>query len=190
MGKVILYNMISIDGFFEGPNHDISWHNVDAEFNEFAIEQLDSASALIFGRKTYELMAGWWPMPEALQNDPIVAGWMNALPKLVFSRTLDRAGWSNTRLVRDAIIDEVSKLQSAEKNAFIFGSANLASTLRKMGLVDEYRIMVNPVVLGKGTLLFTADIGKLALRLIRSKTFKSGNVLLCYEVEKKQSIPV
>ena len=101
MRKVILFNMVTLDGFFEGPNREINWHHVDEEFNEFAIDQLDSADGLLFGRVTYEMMASYWPTPAARTNDPIVAGKMNALPKFVFSRTLKKAEWNNTKLVKE-----------------------------------------------------------------------------------------
>lgn len=90
MRKLLVFNLVTLDGYFEGPNRDISWHNVDAEFNEYAIDMLNSVDTLIFGRVTYELMAGYWPTPDAIKNDPIVAGKMNALSKIVFSRTLNK----------------------------------------------------------------------------------------------------
>src|SRR6266496_5967963 len=111
MRKVFLFNMVSLDGFFEGPNRDISWHNVDEEFNEFAINQLNEVDTLLFGRVTYEGMASYWPTEFAISNDPIVAGLMNSLPKIVFSTTLDKAEWNNTRLVNDNAAEEVSKLK-------------------------------------------------------------------------------
>src|SRR5512138_2820550 len=101
MRKVFANEMISVDGFFSGPAGEIDWHNVDAEFNDYAVEMLDSVDLLIFGRVTYELMAGYWPTPEALRDDPRVAARMNALPKLVFSRSLGRVAWENTVLAPD-----------------------------------------------------------------------------------------
>ena len=110
MRKVILFMMVTLDGFFEGPNGEIDWHNVDQEFNKFAIEQLDSVDILLFGRKTYELMASYWPTPAAATDDPIVADKMNRLPKIVFSKTLSSVEWQNTRLVKENVAEEVAKL--------------------------------------------------------------------------------
>ena len=93
MRKVILFNMVSLDGFFEAPKRDINWHNVDDEFNEFAIEQMNTVDTLIFGRVTYEFMVSYWPTSEAITNDPIVAEKMNSLPKIVFSKTLSQVDW-------------------------------------------------------------------------------------------------
>lgn len=90
MRKLFEFNLVTLDGYFEGPNRDISWHNVDAEFNEYAVDMLNSVDTLLFGRVTYELMAGYWSTPEAMKNDPLVAGKINDLPKIVFSRTRAR----------------------------------------------------------------------------------------------------
>ncbi len=179
--SIILFNMMTLDGYFAGPNGEIDWHHVDEEFNDFAIAQLNSAAGLIFGRVTYQLMASYWPTDSALRDDPQVAAKMNALPKIVFSKTLDRADWNNTLLVKATVASEIAKLkQAAGKDWFVFGSANLASALTGQGLIDEYRIMVNPVVLGSGEPLFPDLIKKLELRLTDSKSFRNGNVLLYY----------
>ncbi|HEY6541404.1 MAG TPA: dihydrofolate reductase family protein [Ktedonobacteraceae bacterium] len=186
MRKVFLFMMVTLDGFFEGPDHNIDWHNVDEEFNEFAIDQLNEVDALLFGRVTYEGMASYWPTPFALEDDPVVAGKMNAIPKLVFSRTLDKAEWSNSRLVKENIAGEVSQLKQQEgRDLAIFGSANLTMSLLQMGLVDELRLMVNPVVLGKGKPLFEGIHEKLNLKLIKTRAFRSGNVLLYYQPDRK-----
>ena len=153
--------MVTLDGFFEGPDHDINWHNVDAEFNEFAIEQTSAVDALLFGRVTYQLMANYWPTPAAIEDDPVVAGLMNRLPKIVFSRTLEKAEWNNTRLIRDHVAEEISKLkQQPGKDLALFGSANLMSTLMQLDLIDEHRIMVSPVILGSGNPLFKKHSGQ------------------------------
>jgi len=182
MRKIILFNLITLDGFFAGPDGEIDWHNVDQEFNEFAIDQLDSAGGLIFGRMTYQLMASYWPTPTAITDDPEVAGKMNSIPKIVFSKTLEKVEWNNTRLVKGNIVEEISKLkQQPGKDLYIFGSANLASSIIQKGLIDEYRIIVNPVAIGSGMPLFKDIQDRLNLKLIKVKTFRSGNVLLYYE---------
>ena len=181
MRKIFFFNMISLDGYFEGPGADISWHNVDAAFNDFAIEQLHSVDLILFGRKTYQLMESYWPTEAAVNNDPMVAKLMNNTPKIVFSKTLDKAGWNNTILIKNNVADEVLKLKrQAGKDIIVLGSANLLSTLINPGLIDEFRVIVNPVILGKGNLLFNGIQNKVKLELIRTAPFSSGNVLLCY----------
>jgi len=181
MRQVIMFNLITLDGYFEGLNKDITWHQVDDEFNEFAIEQLSSTDGLIFGRVTYQLMAAYWPTPIAIENDPIVAGKMNSLPKFVFSNTFEKVDWNNSRLIKGDAVEELKKLkQQAGKDLFIFGSANLSSTFTKNGLIDEYRIMVNPIVLGAGVPLFKGNGEILKMKLLNSKSFHNGNVLLYY----------
>jgi dihydrofolate reductase len=178
--------LTSLDGFFEGPNGELDWHVVDREFNDFAIEQLNSVDSILFGRVTYELMASYWPTPSAVEGDPLVAGKMNGLPKIVFSKTLSTAGWNNTRLVRENFSQEISRLkQQPGKDMIIFGSSDLAVTFIQHGLIDEYRIMVNPVALGNGKPLFKGIDDRLHLQLIKTKTFSSGNVLLYYHPEIK-----
>ena len=182
MRKLFAFNMISLDGFFEGPNQDISWHNVDEEFNQFAIEQTGTVGTILFGRRTYEGMASYWPTEAAINDDPVVADLMNSLPKIVFSRTLQNAEWNNSTLIKDNIAAEILKLKEQPgKEIAVFGSADLLSTLIQLDLIHEHRIIVNPVVLGSGTPLFKNVKDRLNLRLIRSRTFNSGNVLLYYQ---------
>jgi dihydrofolate reductase len=181
--------MITLDGFFEGPNREIDWHNVDEEFNEFAIEQLNSTDILLFGRVTYELMANYWPTVAAITNDPIIASKMNAIPKIVFSKTLKNADWNNTRLIKENITEEVSNLKHQPgKDIAIFGSSDLAATFMQSGLIDEYRIMINPIILGEGKLLFKGLNEKLNLKLLKTKMFSSGNVLLYYRLDRKEQL--
>ena len=178
--------LISLDGYYEGPNKEIDWHNVDDEFNDVAIDLLNNVDLLLFGRVTYELMASYWPTENALKNDPIVAGKMNALPKIVFSRTLEKAEWNNTKLVKDNIAEEISRLKQKQgKDMVIFGSSDLALTLIQHGLIDEYRILLNPIVLGSGKPLFKGIKDRLKLKLLKAKTFRSGNVMLYYKADGK-----
>ncbi|HEY3313489.1 MAG TPA: dihydrofolate reductase family protein [Anaerolineales bacterium] len=187
MRKVYLFNLISLDGFFEGPNHDINWHNVDDEFNEFAIKQLTETDLILFGRVTYQMMANYWPTPEAIRTDPIVAGLMNSTQKIVFSKTLNQAGWENTRLVKEHAAEELTRLKSQPgKEIAIFGSAILASRLLKSGVIDEYRLLVNPLVLGSGTALFKPEDGRQDLKLVNTRMFMSGNVMLYYQPKGNQ----
>ena len=187
MRKVIMFNLITLDGYFEGNNKwDISWHQVDDEFNEFSIEQLSQCSGLIFGRVTYEGMASYWPTPTVIENDPIVAGKMNSVPKFVFSKTLEKAGWNNTQLIKGDAVEELKRLkQLPGKDMFVFGSANLSSTFTRNGLIDEYRLMINPIVLGTGNPLFKGNGEMLKMKLLKTKTFSNGNVLLYYQPNRK-----
>ena len=181
MRKLIFQMVISLDGYFEGPNHEIDWHNVDAEFNDYAIDLLNKLDILIFGRKTYELMASYWPSPDALKNDPIVAGKMNSLAKIVYSKSLKNAGWNNTRLIQTGLEEEIMKLKNQTgKDIAIFGSSDLTVTLMNKNLIDEYRIFMAPVVIGHGKPLFQGLNKRMKLKLINSKQFKSGNMLLTY----------
>ncbi len=182
MRKTYLFMMVSLDGFFEGPNQELDWHNVDEEFDEFTIDQLDETDTILFGRKTYEMMASFWPSDVAKENDPIVAEKMNTTAKVVFSKTLEKADWQNTRLVRDGVKETVEDLKRQPgKDIAVFGSSDLSVSLLQLGLLDELRIMVNPVVLGDGKRLFEGMRDRLSLRLLKTRSFRSGNVLLYYQ---------
>lgn len=187
MRKLITFNMVTLDGFFEGPNGEIDWHNADnQEFNEFAIEQTGSFDTLLFGRKTYQMMASYWPTEIVINSDPLVADLMNRLSKIVFSRSLQIAEWNNTRLIRENAQKEIMNLKSQPgKDMAIFGSANLISTL--MDVIDEHRVMVNPILLGRGHPLFKNSDNQLRLKLINVRPFDSGNVLLSYQPVTEQS---
>ncbi len=181
MRDVILFNAITLDGYFEGPGNDLSWHRVDEEFNVFAWEQIRGVDTILFGRKTYALMASYWPSPEAVADDPVTAEMMNTWPKIVFSRTLSEAAWNNTRLADNAL-GEVQRLKNQPgKPLIIFGSANLSASLMTAGLIDQFNLMVMPVVLGKGTPLFQGINSQLDLKLTSSHVFTNGNVLLTYK---------
>jgi dihydrofolate reductase len=181
MRKVFLFMMTTLDGYFEGQDHDISWHNADGEeFATFANDQLDEVDTLIFGRRTYELMAGFWPSEDGIKAEPGTAARMNSLRKIVFSRSPITTDWHNVESSTN-VIEKMHELKSASgKDIAVLASSNLCLTLIESGLLDEIRIMVNPLILGKGTsLLFGID--KLRhFTLTDSRTFKSGNVLLTY----------
>lgn len=186
MRKVFLFMMLSLDGYFEGPNHDLSWHNVDPEFNAFATSQTKNVDLLFFGRKTYDLMAGYWPTEYARKNDSVVAKLMNTTPKIVFSKNLNKLQkipyWENAELVNKNVFKRIKALKNLKGGEIgIFGSNNLTVDLIKENLVDEFRIMVNPVVIGRGTVLFKGLKKRFNLKLIKNKAFKSGNVLLVYK---------
>ncbi len=176
--------MVSLDGFFEGENGDLSWHNTDEEFNEFAIEQTSGVDIIIFGRKTYEMMASYWPKDFANDENPKeIVDLMNNTPKIVFSKTLEKAEWQNTTVFPEVNPEEIRKLkESSEKDIAVFGSSNLGVNLLEKGLLDEVRIMVNPTVLSKGKRLFEGLNKNMSLKLLDTRTFRNGNVLLKYQV--------
>jgi dihydrofolate reductase len=180
-GKSV-HDVVNVISYYKGPKEDISWHRHGAEENEYAAGNLRSGNTLLFGRVTYEMMAGYWPTPVAIRNDPIVAEGMNNAEKIVFSRTLKEIEWNNTRLVKDNIVDEIKKMkQQSGKDMTLLGSGSIVTQFARQGLIDEYQIMVDPVVLGRGTPIFKGIKHKLDLKLTSTRTFKSGVVLLCYQ---------
>jgi len=185
MRTLSVFNHVTLDGYFSGPNGDFSWaHRAgeDPEWNDFVAGNASGGGTLLLGRVTYQLMASYWPTPMALQNDPAVAEHMSNLRKIVFSRTLDQASWSNTELVKGDLAAEVRKLkEEAGDPMVILGSGSIVSQLAQAGLIDEYQIVMNPVVLGKGRTMFEGVGEKLGLKLVRSRAFGNGNVLLCYQ---------
>jgi dihydrofolate reductase len=182
MRRIRAFLVTTVDGYYEGPNQEFDWPIVDDEFNQFAVQQLDEADTLLFGRATYEGMASYWPTPAARENDPEVEGRMNSLPKIVVSRTLDKAEWAETRVIKDDVAEELTKLkQQPGKDLLILGSSDLTVSLMRMGLVDELGIMVNPVVLGDGKSLFRTAEDRISLKLLKTRPFSSGNVLLYYQ---------
>jgi dihydrofolate reductase len=183
MRKLIVFNQVTLDGYFADKNGDMSWaHKQDAEWNAFVEGNAKGGGALLFGRITYELMIRYWPTPQATKNAPLVAERMNNLPKVVFSRTLDQVAWNNTKLVKNGMAAEIRKMKNEPgEHMAIFGSGSIVSQLAQEGLIDEYQIVVNPIVLGKGRTMFDGIKEKLPLKLTNTRTFGNGNVLLCYE---------
>jgi dihydrofolate reductase len=187
MRKVTVFNFVTLNGYYKGPNGDISWHkDNDPEKNEYADEGLKSGSTLLFGRVTYEMMASFWPTPDAIKFAPVMAEGMNNADKIVFSRTLKKAGWNNTRILKDNIVEEVRKMKQVPgKDMTILGSGSIITQFAEEGLIDEYQFMVDPVVLGDGMPIFKNIRRQLELKLESTRTFKSGVVLLCYQPIKK-----
>lgn len=179
MGRLIEWNLISLDGYFEGGSKwDLEWHNQvwDKELEKFSLDQLRSAGMLLFGRTTYEGMAAYWK--KATGED---ADFMNNLPKAVVSRTLKEVDWLNTRILRGGTADEVTKLKTEiERDIFVFGSGALSATLIKAGLFDELRIALAPTILGRGATLFGRDLPRQQLKLLDARTLSSGLIILRY----------
>jgi dihydrofolate reductase len=172
--------MISLDGYFEGPEKgNIDWFRFDDELEKYILETQMEAGTLLFGRVTYELMAAYWPSAEGQ-----IADFMNRVQKVVFSQSLHKADWNNTRLVTENAADEVRMLkQEPGGTIFVFGSADFTATLMQNDLIDEYRIGLNPIVLGRGTPMFKGSEDAQALRLLSSRPLSSGLVLLHYAPE-------
>jgi dihydrofolate reductase len=172
---------ISLDGFYEGPNGELDWPNVDAEFNDFATRQLDEADTIGFGRATCEHMAAYWPTEQAMVNDPAITLRMNEKEKLVFSTTLTDANWLGTTVMRGEAIEHVPKIKAAPgKELLVIGSTHLTANLAQAGVLDELRIMIFPIVLGQGRSLFEDLKNRVPLSLLRLRQFDSGNLLLSY----------
>jgi dihydrofolate reductase len=182
MGKLNAYLFTTLNGYFESPKGNISWHMHAEEENEYAAENAQSGNTLLFGRITYQMMASFWPTPEAFKNSPALAEGMNKSDKIVFSRTLQRVDWNNTRLIRDNIFEEIRKLkQDPSINMTILGSDSIVTQFAEHGLLDSLQIMIDPVLLGIGTPTFQGLKDKLNLKLTASRVFKNGIVLLDYE---------
>jgi dihydrofolate reductase len=187
MRKIVVFMSVSVDGFFEGPDHDIDWHLVDDELHRHFNSQLRAMGAFLDGRVTYELMAGFWPTADADADSPEpvreFAGIWRDMPKIVFSRTLERADW-NTTIRRDVVVEEIRALKAEPGGDLALGGADLAATFRRLDLIDEYRLYVHPILLGRGTPLFRASDGRSSLRLVESRAFGNGVVLLRYDRAK------
>ncbi len=182
MRKLTVFNFMTLNGYFKGPNEDITWHRHGQEESEYAAEGAKSESIILFGRKTYEMMASYWPTPMAKQNAPEVAEGMNKSEKIVFSTTLKKTEWKNTRLIKTDIIAEMKKLKKADgKDMVILGSGSIVTQFAQAGIIDSYQFMIDPVALGDGAPIFKGTTTKLDLKLTDTKIFKSGVVLLCYQ---------
>lgn len=180
MRRIIVSNYVAVDGFFAGPKGEIDWFLWDDETAAYSRNLLGSIDTILFGRVTYELMAGFWPT--ATGEDPVITEAMNSLPKVVFSRTLNRVEWNNSRLADRDIGDEIAALKRQPgKDMVIYGSGSIVSALAQLGLIDDYRLFVNPVILGSGKLLFKGLGNRINLKLLEVRTFSSGVVLLHYQ---------
>jgi dihydrofolate reductase len=181
MRKLTVFEFITLNGFLSGPGGDIGWHRHGEEENQFAVESLQSGNILLFGRRTYEMMAGFWPTPMAMESDPTLARYMNSAKKWVVSESLKIAHWENTTIISHQVPDEIRRLKEASAHDItILGSGSLVTQMAEIGLIDEYQIMIDPVAIGNGTPLFQNISKTLNLNLTGVKAFKSGVVLLTY----------
>lgn len=180
MRKILAHEMVTIDGYFAGLAGELDWFVWDDALRDVSVRLLKSIDLILFGRVTYEMMAAYWPT--ATNEDPAITRAMNTLPKIVFSHSLGRADWNNTRIMPSVVPGNIRWLkEQTGKDIVIYGSGKLVSSLAREGLIDEYRLVVNPVILGRGKSLFTGIEQKLDLKLLGADTLGSGNVLLRYE---------
>jgi len=184
MRKIVVMMSVSLDGFMEGPDREIDWHLVDDELHSHFNAELAAMGAFLDGRVTYQLMAEYWPTADADPSSPRPVAefariWRD-MPKIVYSRTLERADW-NTTIVREVVVEEVMALKARPGGDLALGGADLAATFMRHDLVDEYRLYVHPVLLGRGKPLFGSLDARVALELAGTRTFGNGVVLLRYQ---------
>ncbi|MCX5516058.1 hypothetical protein C3941_20825 [Kaistia algarum] len=183
MARLSVFEQVSVDGYFVDRHGDMSWAKGrrDEEFDAFVEGNAAGGSTLVFGRVTYEMMASFWPTNWAASANPVVAERMNALPKIVFSRTLGSADWHNTRLVRSDLIGEIERLKGRDSDLAVLGSGSIVAQLAEADLVDEYQIVVFPLVLGGGRSMFEGQTRRFGVEPLEVRRFHNGCVLLRYE---------
>jgi dihydrofolate reductase len=181
----------SLDGFVEGPDGemDILWVDHNEEVDKHVKNILGTADTVLWGRGTYQGMQQYWTSvpsnPSASKFDLEFAKWIDETTKIVFSTTLESADWNNSRLVKENIAEEIMNLKKQPgKDMIIIGSPRFAHHLMQLGLIDEYKITVTPVILGSGLPLFKGFKDRINLKLIENKTFNSGVIGLVYQSTK------
>lgn len=187
MRKIIVSNLVSLDGSISGPNGEIDWfvNIADKEFENYSVSLINSIDTMLFGRITYQLMESYWPNATTATDDQRIIDAMNNYQKIVFSKTLNKVDWKNSRLVKGNLIDEVIQLKKQSgKDMVIYGSGSIVSILAQKNLIDDYRIFVSPIVLGNGKPLLSNIKEKINLKLLEMRKFNSGLVLLHYASEK------
>ena len=191
MRKLVLFMHVSLDGFAADPNHGLDFLSYDEELEQYADELVKTVGSPVYGRNTYQLMESYWPTvltkPNAGKHALEHAQWLEGVTKIVFSKTLNEVTWNNTLLIKDNIAEEVNKLkQQPGKDLAIFGSPGLATAFMNMGLIDEYKLTLHPIILGNGISVFTNNTTKSSLKLLETKTLKSGVVTLHYATNHSQ----
>jgi dihydrofolate reductase len=184
MRKLNAFNFMTLDGYFEGPKKgEYAWHkhHQSTEETEFAEDKLQYDNTLLFGRVTYDQMASFWPTENAVKMVPDVAKGMNKAEKIVFSNSMKNPKWNNTRVIKGDIVEEIRKLKNTSgKNMTILGSGSIITLFAEHGLIDEFQFMVNPRAIGSGTSIFKGIKHQLELKLVSTKAFKDGVVVLTY----------
>jgi dihydrofolate reductase len=191
MRKIVMFNRITLDGFFAGPNEEIDWFIHDNEVDKVMHERMQP-DTLLLGRLTYQMFESYWPNvaknPNAPEEEKVIADELTEMTKLVFSTTLEEVNWENTELIKNNIINTVKELkQGSGADITIFGSGTIVQQLANEGLIDEYLIVVTPVVLGTGKPLFKDD-NKFLLKLLDTRSFITGNVLLHYKLTNREAV--
>ena len=190
MRKVIVTMWVTLDGFIAGPNNEMDWVLVDEAVGNYEYDLMSAADTLLLGRVTYQSFAGAWPYvpenPSASEGEKEYARLLNAMRKIVFSRTLEKAEWNNSSLAKEVLPEEIEKMkQEPGKDIVIYGSASIVQALTNLGLIDEYQLLVHPVVLGSGKSLFKNIKDRHNLKLIKTRVFDSGVVALYYQPIQK-----
>jgi dihydrofolate reductase len=183
MRTLASFTQLTLNGYYADAKSDLGWahQNADKEWNDWVAGNAGGGGMLLFGRTTYEMMIKWWPTPEAIKQMPDVANPMNAMPKAVFSKTMDQATWNNTTVVKD-LIGGVKKLKSEPgPGMVILGSGSIVAQLAQEGLIDSFQFVINPVALGGGKQIFAGVNDNVALKLTKTQVFGNGNVVLWYE---------
>jgi dihydrofolate reductase len=189
MRNLIFFMHTSLDGFVAGPNREMNWIKVDNEIFDFVATMTDKADAALYGRVTYEMMQSYWPTageaPNASKHDKEHSAWYNKVSKIVLSKTISARGLDNTTVISDQLVDNINKIKKQDgKNILIFGSPSASHSLLSLGLIDEFWLFVNPVLLGQGIPLFKGITETTKLKLIESKTFSCGVIALHYETQR------
>ena len=185
MRNLIFFMHTSLDGFVAGLNGELDWVNLDDAMFDFVATMTDQADTALYGRVTYEMMQGYWPkageQPNASKHDKVHSNWYNNVSKVVLSKTIHETGLHNTKVIGDRLSDNINKLkQQNGKNILIFGSPGASQSLLNEGLIDEFWLFVNPIILGEGIPLFKDLTGTTKLNLVESKTFACGVIALHY----------
>ena len=189
MRNLIFFMHTSLDGFVAGPKGEMNWIKVDEEIFDFVATMTDKADTALYGRVTYDMMQSYWPnaaeQPNASKHDKEHSAWYNKVQKIVLSRTISAEGLENTTVISDQLADNINRIKSKDgKNILIFGSPSASHSLLSQGLIDEFWLFVNPIILGQGMPLFKEGIETTKLKLIESKTFTCGVIALHYETER------
>ena len=182
--KIIAIEWLSLDGYFSDSNNETDWFVSDEETWKYLLELFASFDTILLGKDTYEMFAAYWPKPNPSDPNPKeLIDFMNNSQKVVFSKSLKKVEWNNSVVMKDIIPEEINEIKKKTgKDIVIFGSGSIVSRLTKLGLIDEYKFLINPIFLGNGTPIFKSEEAKAKLKYLDSKTFGSGNIMLQYKL--------